>query len=337
MKRRRSLSKGRVAAALIAVFAAVFAVFVVVLNLFIPVRYMTAYLVRAQKSEEGVMTVSFLDVDFGDCALVILPDGENMLIDGGDGSYTNTLTLLKTLNSAGIDEIDYLVCTSVKDEHCGGFAELLKYKTVRKVYIPYCNNKRITEEYLAFCNAVTEQGVETEIACVGTGVEGDDWFFCFLSPAYYESPLSEYTVLNDEANTENIENASAVLWLEYGETSFAFTSDARPDALKRMVEEYEFCAELGQVYCKTGDSEVKLDECDVMTAPCHAGEKNTYAPWYDLTKPEKVVVSVGENFAGYPSTIALSDVCSCDRNPLYTSDGTITFTVTKDGYTYAQK
>ena len=335
VKRKKKLSKRIIVCISVAAAALAAAIALIITNAFIPVKYLTAYCVKADKNAEGQTRVSFIDVDFGDCALIELPDGKTVLIDGGDGAYSNNAKILRFLNSRGIKTIDYLVCTSVKDEHCGGLAEILKYKRVGYAYIPYSLNTRITPEYRTFINALDKYDVQFCHACVGEGIYSDEYgyFLTFLSPVNYQSPQSEYAAMNSDATTANIENASVVTWLECGQTAFAFTSDARPAALKRILDEYAACRELGQDFCQVDGHAVELEKCKIVTAPAHAGANNTYAPWYDFIQPEQAVVSVGKSFADYPSLKALSDICNyCD--PLYTMyDGDITVTLSGGGYT----
>ena len=331
---KRKLSKAVISVIVTVAVALVFIVSLLITNIFIPVKYLTAYFVKAHKNERGTMRVNYVDVGLGDCALIELPDGKNVLIDGGNGSYSNTLHILKFLNSRGVNRIDYLICTSVKDEHCGGLAELVKYKDVGYAYIPYCLNTRITREYRSFITALDKKNVSYSYACVGEGIVSDSgYFLTFLSPTNYLSPDSEYAALNSEPSAQSKENASAVVWLEYEDTSFAFTSDIRAEGLKRIVEEYNSSVLSGQPFCALGDKSVKLDGCKIVTAPGHAGAPNTYAPWYDLIMPEQVIISVGKGYADYPSNKALSDICSNNRKPLYTMySGDITVTVKDGGY-----
>lgn len=304
-------------------------------NIFIPVKYLTAYLVSAKQRAEGELRVTYLDVGFGDSALIELPDGKTMLIDGGDGAYPRELSLLKYLNSRGVSTIDFLICTSIKEEHCSGLAEVVKYKTVKTAYIPYCVNPRINEQFHAFIKSLNDKNVAYEYSGKGLGHTDDEngWFFTFLSPTDKDSPMSEYGDMNSVGNTASIENASAVTWLQYGKVAFAFTSDARGQTLKNITENYELCKALEQPYCKIGNYSVKLEDCKVLTVPAHGGENNTYAPWYDLTKPECAVLSVGKSFAQYPSLKSLSDVCAYVQ-PLYTQErGNIVITATKESFT----
>lgn len=329
---RGKLPRAVISVIITLIIAVILIAAILITNVFIPVKYLTAYTVKRNKNGKGVLRVSYIDVDFGDCTLIELPDGKNVLIDGGDGAYSNNLHIMRFLNSRGVDTIDCLICTSPLDEHCGGLSEILKYKTVRYAFVPYCRNTRITSEFHSFMTALEKSGTEFSYACVGEGISGEeyDYYFTFLSPVNYQSPDSEYSDMNARPTAANIENASVVTWFEYDGISFVFTSDIRAKGLKRIVDEYTAAKELGQTYCMYGGHEVVLENAKVVTAPAHGGADNTYALWYDLIAPEQTVISVGKNFANYPSVKALSDICNyC--TPLYTMySGDITFTV-KDG------
>ena len=331
--KKSKLTKSAISVIITAVISVLTIIALLITDVFVPVKYLTAYCVKPHKNQNGELRVNYLNVGFGDCTLIELPDGKNILIDGGDGAYPNAMHVLKFLNYRGVDKIDYLVCTSVKSEHCGGLSEIVKYKEVGFAYIPYCLNTRITAEYHSFIAAIEKSGVPYGYACVGEGIVGDDYFFTFLSPTNYQSPHGEYAAMNADASRANIENASAVTFLEYGGVPFAFTSDIRSDGLKRIVGEYNAAVALNQPYCAVGGHSVKLDECKILTAPAHAGKDNTYAPWYDLIKPEQTVISVGKNYADYPSDLALSDICNYCK-PLYTAyDGDVTVVVKGGDYT----
>ncbi|MDE7301413.1 MAG: MBL fold metallo-hydrolase [Clostridia bacterium] len=333
-RKKVKITKRIIALIVVAAVILTLSLALIITNFFVPVMYISAYAVSPVKNQAGVMRVSFVDVDFGDCTIVELPDGKTMLIDGGDGAYSNNLRLLKALNRRGIDKIDYLICTSVRDEHCGGLKEVVKYKQIGTAYLPYCINTRITKQFYNFVSELRAKSVETVYAGAGKGVDGGDYFFTFLSPATHLSDKSEYVELNKSPTNENIDNASVVTWLEFGNTSFTFCSDVRETALKRIISEYNLSLNTGAAFCGVGDKGVRLEECDVVTVAGHGAEKNSYAPWYEALKPKDAVISVGKNFAGCPSSAAIADVMQYTlRTPLITSEnGEIIFKVTATDY-----
>ena len=332
-EKRKKLSKGRIAAiASAAVIGAVFLALVIA-NAFIPVKYLTAYLVARLENERGVLRVTFVDVGYGDCTICELPDGKVLMIDGGDGAYPHNLAILGALNGRGIDKIDYLVCSSVLGEYCGGLSEIIKYKSVGEIFMPAVDNIYISSSYAQFVSAARQSGARLTVSCYGAGAQGEDYYFAFLSPSPPENPLGYYEALNKSATQENIFNASAVLWLEYGQTSFIFTSSAGKAALEGIIADYSVITSTGGRYEPLPGHEANLEGCDVVSVPGHGRSECTSAEWYDFIKPSLAVISVGENYSGYPSSQALADIGSVISSPLLTSvHGDIQIKATPQGF-----
>ncbi|MGN1104438.1 MAG: hypothetical protein ACI4QI_06120 [Candidatus Coproplasma sp.] len=147
--------------------------------------------------------------------------------------------------------------------------------------------------------------------------------------------MSEYTLLNTNPDKENIDNASAIGWLECYNTRFVFCSDVRSGALERVIADYNLHKEEGTAYCPYNGNSVLLEGCDVATVPAHGGENNACAEWFSLIKPQHAVVSVGLNYGGYPSAIALSNPTGVGAEVCLTSEsGNVEFCVTKQGMTH---
>lgn len=86
---------------------------------------------------DGEMRMHFLNVGEGDCAIIELPDGKVLMVDGGNGSEHTSTTIIRYLNALKIDTIDYLMVTHADSDHCGGLDKVVKYKKVKKAYITY--------------------------------------------------------------------------------------------------------------------------------------------------------------------------------------------------------
>ncbi len=337
MKCKRKLSKKWIKFIAILFVAAVITVSLAVTNLFIPVKYLSAYInFKKDICPQGEMRVRYIDVGYGDSALVELPDGKTLLIDGGAGTYSNARKILKILNSSGIDRIDYLVCTSVKNEHCGGFSEIIRYKSVGKAYIPYVENKDITDGYSNFYSMLSSQGVPTETAEYGKGVYSSEYKYCFyfLSPSVYNLPDSEYKNMNRSPTNENIDAASAVLWLEYSGKGFLFLSDADGGVQTKIAR--SVAAEKGRYVL--GGLELTMGDCAVISAANHCGVNSACAELYDLIKPEAAIISVGENAKNSPSLSDFAVLQTYVGDKIYRTDrnGTIT-AVVSGGLCYIDK
>ncbi len=331
-KKHFKFTKGRIAAIITAVVVFLLILALIIINIFIPIRYLSAYFVEEEEREDGVLAVTFIDVGYGDSTLCELPDGKVLLIDGGDGSHQSMLAILRKLNERGVDKIDYLVCTSVLSEYCGGLAEIIQFKEVEHIFMPAVSNSDITEAFSQFVDEAENSEAEISYCQFGEGATGEDYFFTFLSPSSPDDPLGYYSALNSSATDENILNASAVLWLEYAGRSFAFTSSAGRQALEDIVDSYEITVAAGDKFAPIGNYSVNLEGCDVVSVPGHGREECSSAVWYETLSPSLAVISVGENFSGYPSAQALADIGSVVDTPLLTSEhGNITVTVNSNG------
>ena len=329
------LSKGRLRAVIIAAAVCALVIALVITDCFIPVKYLASYFVLRNKgAKSGVMRVRFIDVGYGDCAVVELPDGKNMLIDGGDGTFKNEAAIFKFLNKCDIDTIDYLVCTSVNNEQCGGLAEIVKNKKVEKIFMPYCKNVYVTDGYRDFVSAADRSGAKKIISEYGAGEvnEKSDYFFTFLSPSVHTDPTgaSEYENLNENPSSEQARNdASAVMWLEYGGVGMLFLGDVESGLQKKIVSDYNFVSSAGDGYCYINGRSVQLEKCKLIKAANHGNVKSACAPLYDLTKPQYAVVSVGQNGKGCPSLDVMSDAIEYAGDNFFRTDcyGTVTFEI----------
>ena len=325
-KKAKKLSKAKLWTIITASIAIFISLVLIVTNIFIPVKYIASYCVIGRRAEAGTMRVTFVDVGYGDCIIVELPDGKNMLIDGGNGRYSNNSKVIKELNRRDIDTIDYLICSSVNSEHCGGLTEVLKYKSVKTFYMPYCTNKYITQEFCNFVNQAQKCGAEQIFNEFKTGIRTNEYSFIFLSPSVIESENGEYQDLNANPSKTTRNNSSAVLWLEYGDTALLFISDVQSSVLNSLAISYQVASE---------DYPVNLEKCKIVQLAGHGNKLSASATFYDLLSPETAIISVGKNGSGCPSIQAISDVKNSVGDNLYRTDelGNIAIEVTSEGYT----
>lgn len=87
------------------------------------------------KISAGDYKVSYIDVGQGSATLIELPDGKNMLIDGGDTEYGETVA--KFLTDRNILVIDYMVASHADSDHIGGLNYILDNFEVKNIYRPF--------------------------------------------------------------------------------------------------------------------------------------------------------------------------------------------------------
>lgn len=328
--KRKRLKKSTIISLITAAVTGIVVVVLLIINMYVPVKYIAAYIMCGSDELEGVADVTYIDVEYGTCIAVRFPDGKTMVIDGGNGTYTNRCKIIKALNSMDIDYIDWLVCSSVKSEHCGGLSEIVKYKHIGTVYYPYCNNIYITDDYYNFYTEAVESGADMVFSQYKVGASGDNYFFSFLSPSVIDNAEGEYAQLNNYASEETINAASSVLWLEIYGTSFIFCSDATEDVMTKVCENYLMFTAVGDSYAAQDGYSVKLENLDIVEAADHGSVAS--ATFYDFTQPDYTIISVGENTSGSPSTAALSTICNYGQAFTTQNCGTIKINVYSDGY-----
>lgn len=334
MTKANSKRKKRIVISIaVAAVIAVIALSLIITNCFIPVKYLSAYFTLSHKNAAGEMRVSFVDVGYGDCTIVEFPDGKTLLIDAGDGTYSNNLKVLKELNKRGIGSIDYLVCSSVSAERCGGLSDILKYKNVSKIYAPYCPFTYVTDEYRSFAVTMREKGVEPETLEYGKGVfcEEAGYSFCVLSPSASAMEGGEIDDFCSDPTVSNINNASAVIWVEFDGIGFLLTGNAESAVADKLTKMFEMGVDIN-------GRRIDISCCSVIKIPNHGANVLHLNELLDLTSPQYAVLSVGKNGKGCPSAFTISDAQNTVGENLYRTDedGTTIFTI-KNGGLHADK
>lgn len=300
-------------------------------NAFFPLKYAITYLVsKSYKAEIGEAFVRFLNVGYGDAAIIQLPDQKSLLIDCGDGTYANNYKIIKELNRCGIQKIDYAICTNIKTEHCGGFSEIIKNKGVGTLFCPYLPSGIV-------CQSVTESqiqaqkcGATVKINEYGAGEIGENYFFTILSPSSPNNDLSEYEVLRKNGTDKNICDASAVVWLNIFDTDILFMSDVSYDVLEKITDEFEL---LDTEYRPDKEHAIDLRTCKILKVSDHGHKRGSNTYFYSVLKPENAVISVGENSReDCPSAEVIADLCETATAYATQNYGNVAFKITAEGY-----
>lgn len=288
---------------------------IVITNIFIPIKYLSAYLIFSEdKPEEGELRISFIDVGYGDCTLIEFPDGKTALLDGGNGSYNNQLKILKKLNSFGIDRIDYLFCTSSADKRCGGLAEIVKYKDVGKIFAPIYKDYGVTDGYRRFIEATDKKDIPVNECVYGLGEYNEEYGYCFgiLSPECI-APDSGYDVIH-----------STSAWISYGGISVLLLGDLTSSKLSELYDRY-----MEDGFNIDGHN-VYLEECNVVKAANGGNKSGDNTLLYDLIKPEAAIISTNAE----PSPALLADIGVYAGSNIYRTDknGTVTLSIIGGSY-----
>ncbi|MBQ4074124.1 MAG: MBL fold metallo-hydrolase [Clostridia bacterium] len=219
----------------------------------------------------------------GDCALIIFPNGETMLVDCGMLYCVDRIT--QWLHGLGVTgHIDYFVCSHHHQDHIGAFAGLTEHFTFGRVmganWSPEIGNAMQAPSYF---KKLTELNMTEERLRAGDTLDIGDVHIDVLWPMP-DSDLSvdEQMMDPDFAGKQN--DYALVFRLVYGEFSALFTGDV----------EYTSQTELANLYGMDGL------ESTLLKSPHHGNQMgedfmdcvypyvtfvtNDYEPWKQISK-----------------------------------------------------
>ena len=254
--------------------------------------------------------VYYLDVGEGDCIFINLPDGKRMVIDTGLYSNDNYNKLKNLLTQYNVSKIDYLVLTHPDADHIGNAFSIIQDYTVEKAFVPDIYNKQLYTEFNGVFNMLIENGCQITYPSVYTFIEGEEYYIAFLSPNYTES-IGYYSYFNslEQPNSEQVNNLSPIIYLEYKGVTFLFTGDANYKQEQIFIE-----------YKKIGlfnfiHKPINLDDIDFLKVGHHGAEDCTSEEFVYAINPQNAVISVGgNNIYGHPSTKTISRLCNQNIN-----------------------
>ena len=160
----------------------------------------------------------FLSVGQGDACLVAFPTGERIMID--TGPFESRDKLVDQLHALGVEKLDAVFVTHGHTDHTGNLLTLVRRFDVPKVF--YGGSE---SDYGDLLQKIRRRGVSCTALLAGDAYACGDALLTVLSP------LGNRTY-------DDINSASAVLRLTYGENAALFMADATVQAEEYMLFHY---------------------------------------------------------------------------------------------------
>ena len=218
-------------------------------------------------NNDNMLVVHFLDVGQGDCEFIELPNSQCMLIDASTKEYGDDI--VEAIKGYGYSEIDYVVATHPHADHIGGMSEVIDSFDIGKIYMPRTSSN--SKSFEGLLTSISNKNLSINTAKTGTTIYSDNGINIEIL-----SPISSFY--------EETNDYSAVVKLEYGESSFLFMGDAEKPVENELIEKYGY------------DLDV-----DVLKAGHHGSRYSSSTEFLDYVTPEYTVISCAkENSYGHP-------------------------------------
>lgn len=268
-----------------------------------------------------------LDVGQGDATLVVGPTGRSLLIDGGPtGEGINTI--LPTLSSLGIDQLNWIVATHYDADHISGIPEVMKGPDqvigTDDDVIPssglldrgdFTDKTTPTyKEYLEIVTPYRREATPGQRLDLGDGSSAE---VIVVNGRYADGSVIH---LNPDEENE----ASIGLLVRYGDFSYFSAGDLPGGGSPGGYETKDMETIAGEI----------VGDIDVLHVSHHGGAASTKETFLDETDPESAIISVGrENDYGHPTEEVLTRLETAGA-VVYRTDQMGTIEIQSDGNGY---
>lgn len=248
-------------------------------------------------STENILQLHFIDVGQADCIVATYNEWA-MMIDAGDTDGKNII--LNYLKSKGIKELTYFIPTHPHKDHIGSAAPVIREYPPKTILMS--NAELTSDEFIDMLDAIEDLNLKVINPKIGS---------------VYPFGNAEFMVLNSVDSTpEELNNASIVIRLVYGNHSFMLTGDAEKDVEYQMMDSG---LPLKSTFLKMGH---------------HGSQSSSLEKFVKAVSPEIAVISVGaDNSYGHPHEKIVNRLNRL-KIKTYRTDHHGTIVISTDGETY---
>jgi len=242
------------------------------------------------------LRLHFIDVGYGDAILIEIPEGERILIDGGEAAAFPQLRA--ALQQRNIHTIDKVIITHFHSDHVGALPSILEN------FVPLSSNgsKNIFMPFKPESSALTAPLKQHAVRIVRRG------------ETLMHTDTLQISVLHPHTLSGNQNEDSLVLKITHGNLRFLLAADADPNAQKKL-------------YARYGDAL----KCDLLKIPHHANDSRVFAPFLASANPQIAILTIGENHYQAPNEAVLA-LYQAQSETLFRTDRDGDITVSCDGH-----
>jgi len=278
------------------------------------------------------LIVTFLDVGQGDAAVVQLPGGRTVLVDGGgtyDGSFDPGARVVEPfLRARGITHLDAVALSHPHPDHLGGLHRIVARFPTDRLWTS--GDDGHNPDYRLLLAEARERGVPTPVPSL--------WHSGLATIEAVGPFMTEECKVGDKLGDRvadklcaerigppdgtSVNDASLVLRVEYAGRRILFTGDIEANGEGELVGRRA----VGQVIAS-----------DVLKVPHHGSRTSSGADLLDAVRPQLAVISLGwHNRFHFPRPEVIARYRARDIRILRTDlDGAVTVTIGPDGTMFA--
>lgn len=275
------------------------------------------------------LSITILDVGQGNSALIEMPKGETILVDGGGfpniSSFdTGANIVAPFLRQKKIVSLDAVVLTHPDADHLNGLVYIVEHFKVKR-FIKNCDHQN-NSAYKNLIAAIEKSGAALIIVDNNTKnmkiSSGELHFFNPLQSCsnrlykpvddniYKEDEYKEgKKEINDREDKKEINDNSIVFKLQFGQTSILFPGDITEKAEIEIANRYK--NEPADHIKKLDITDIKESnitplKSDILISPHHGSAGSSSNFFLDMVDPESVIISCGwQNRFGFPRAVVL--------------------------------
>lgn len=271
------------------------------------------------------MSVYYINVGQGDAEYIELPNGENILIDGGpNSSISQTNPLIAFLDSKGITKINHVILSHPHSDHYAGLSAVFGKYTVEKYYDSFLNGSSTANTFrekaksniaVKYYDTVNEIPNGTVFYATNNTTPTVSMIMLHKGDAFGTSPPSA----NDN---------SLVIKVVFGSSTFFFGGDAGAGGSYKPLEGW-----------LVNNYSAAVLRSDCYKTHHHGSATSSSADLLNVLKPQYAFMEVGPNSYGHPTQEAIDRLNDAGvkriyytgYNPYGSPDGTVQVTTTGDG------
>lgn len=235
------------------------------------------------------LNVYFIDVGQADCILIINQD-KSMLIDAGNNE--DGKQVVEFIKDKGITRLNYVIGTHPHEDHIGGLDNVINEFEIENILLPDITTT--TKTFEDVIDAVANNNLEITVPDIGDKFEFGE---------------SDFEIKSTIIDKSNLNLASLVIRLEFGNTSFLFMGDAE-------TENEKSCS---------------WEKTTVLKVGHHGSNTSSSSSFLKQIQPEIAVIMVGvDNDYGHPKKEILNRLKNL-KTQIYRTDEDGTILITSDG------